>query len=232
MELYLIRHGESFNNVQTDPRQRVCDPPLTDRGRQQAQGVAERLSDVAWAHPAADSEAPRPQLTRLYTSPMLRTLETTEAIRQTTGLTPHVWIDLHEHGGIWLDYGDDRGPVGLPGLNGSEMATRFPHFVLPESIGAAGWWNRPWEDTEAAFARGQRAAQELRSWVGAEERIGLVSHGGSGDSLISALLELPFQPYTRFGQHNTAISRLDLTDQRVQLRFLNRIDHLPKELIS
>lgn len=231
MEIYLIRHGESTNNALSDARQRICDPPLTERGQQQARRVAERLQSLEWAQPQkVGNNAAR--LTHLYTSPMLRSLETAEAIRQATGLIPHVWLDLHEHGGIWLDYGDGRGPMGLPGMAGSEMQERFPHFILPAGLAEEGWWNRPWEDDASAFARAHRVAEALLQRAETDERLALVGHGAFGSSLISALLGLPFVPYERFDQHNAAISRLDLTAQRVRLRFLNRVEHLPPELIT
>jgi broad specificity phosphatase PhoE len=231
MEIYLIRHGESANNALADARQRVCDPPLTERGREQARRVAERLKSLDWAYPSS-SRTSGMALTRLYSSPMLRSLETAEAIRQATGLTPHVWLDLHEHGGIWLDYGDGRGPIGLAGMGRSEMQGRFPHFVLPEGWPEEGWWNRPFESDEEAYARAQRVARELEQWAETEERLALVGHGGFGSSLISVLLGLPFVPYERFVQYNTALSRVDLTPTRVRLRFLNRVDHLPNDLVT
>jgi broad specificity phosphatase PhoE len=233
MELYLIRHGQSLNNAMNETlRQRVCDPPLTELGGQQARLAAERLRSLDWARPPSWDSEDGSRLTRLYTSPMLRALETAEAIRQATELTPHVWTDLHEHGGIWLDYNDGRGQVGLPGMGRSEMQERFPHFVLPEGLPEDGWWNRPFEDEASAYGRAQRVAHGLRQWANTEERMGLVGHGGLGDSLIGALLDMPFVGHLRFNQYNTALSRLDVTPQGVKLRFLNRVDHLPAELIT
>ena len=39
MDLFLIRHGESANNALTDISQRVADPELTAKGREQAERV-------------------------------------------------------------------------------------------------------------------------------------------------------------------------------------------------
>jgi len=232
VELYLIRHGQSANNATEETGQRVCDPPLTEAGRIQARLVAERLRDLGWTRPPPRNDGNGLRLTRLYASPMLRALETAEAIRQATGLISYVWADVHEQGGIWLDSGDGRGQVGLPGIGRAEMRERFPHFVLPVEVREEGWWNRPWEDEASAYARAQRVAEELRELAGSDERVGIVSHGGFGSFLIDVLLGLPFVAYQRFSHHNTSITRVDLASGAVRLRFSNRTDHLPGELIT
>ena len=98
MELYLIRHAQSENNAQPE-EQRVEDPALTAMGRRQAGLLADWITSL--------------NLTRLITSPFLRTLETTEAIRQATRLTPEVRVQLHEQGGCYRGYGPD-GREGRP----------------------------------------------------------------------------------------------------------------------
>lgn len=231
MELYLIRHGQSANNATEETGQRVCDPPLTETGREQARLVAEWLRDLnrARVYPGGGNGL---RLTRLYASPMLRALETAEAIRRTTGLIPYVWIDVHEQGGIWLDHGDGRGQVGLPGMGRAEMWERFPHFVLPAGVREEGWWNRPWEDEASAYTRAQRVAEELREMAETDERVGIVSHGGFGSFLMDVLLGLPFTPHIRFSMNNTSVCRLILTPGGTGVRFLNRVDHLPGELVT
>jgi broad specificity phosphatase PhoE len=235
VELYLIRHGQSSNNADEETgKPRVSEPPLTEVGREQARRVAERLKSLEWARVSYDEAGAKrgQRLTRLYASPMLRTLETAEAIRRATGLVPHVWIDAHEAGGVWLDSGDGQGPVGMSGLGRAEMRERFPHFVLPAEVGEEGWWNRPWEDAEGAYARAQRVAGALRELAGTDERVGIVNHGGIGSYLIDALLGLPFTPQVRFRMNNTSICRLDVVPEGATLQFSNRTDHLSGELVT
>lgn len=233
MELYLIRHGQSANNANEEVgRPRVCEPPLTEVGRGQARLVAERLKDLNWARVSPGDGENGLRLTRLYASPMLRALETAEAIRRVTDLIPYVWIDVHECGGVWLDSGDGRGPVGLSGIGRREMQERFPHFVLPAGVREEGWWNRPHEENESAYARAQRVAGELRELGDSDERIGIVSHGGFGSFLIDALLGLPCVAYQRFSQNNTSIARIDFASDGIRLRFSNRTDHLTGEMVT
>ena len=123
MELYLIRHGQSTNNEGKHPR--VADPPLTDIGVEQARWVGESLKAEG--------------ITRLYASPMLRTLQTAQMISDIIDLPPHIFVGLHEWGGIWEARGDGTA-VQLPGLNRAGMREICPDVVLPDDVTDEGWW--------------------------------------------------------------------------------------------
>ena len=233
MELYLIRHGQSHNNA-VDGAERVCDPPLTEVGELQAPAVAQHLkSDVqksVW-----DSERRSGYgITRLYCSPMLRALQTAAPIAEALEIRAEVWIEVHEEGGIWLDKDDGRGPVGYPGMTRSEVKARFPDYVLPTEMAEVGWWNRPKETEEEWRARAGRVAAELRGrFGGTQERIGIVTHGGFANHFLHALLHNGAIQGYYFSHQNTAISRIDfLEDGSVRVRYLNRVEHLPPELVT
>ena len=46
MQLYIIRHAQSYNNALTDWTERVSDPPLTELGEQQADLLAAYLAST------------------------------------------------------------------------------------------------------------------------------------------------------------------------------------------
>ena len=50
--------------------------------------------------------------------------------------------------------------------------------------------------------------------------------------LIQHLLLGQYVPDIRFSNHNTGISRIDFDGDSVMLRYLNRIDHLPMDLVT
>ena len=150
--LYLIRHGQSENNafaaeakadVAEEPP-RTADPSLTSAGYEQAKCVADYLARETDKTDLRDGTAVEGGhgIQRLYTSAMLRALETTQPIATALGLKPEIWLDVHEEGGIWLDEGDGRGAVGRPGLTHEGIARQFPCFVQPDAITGNGWWNR------------------------------------------------------------------------------------------
>jgi broad specificity phosphatase PhoE len=234
VELYLIRHGESWNNANEHAQARVQDPPLTERGQEQARLVAAYLKNSR----KVSGEASLPQrlynlsgfgITQLYTSPMRRALHTARFISDALGIVAHVWTDIHEHGGIWLA----RDGSTLPGMTRSEILREFPDYVLPDHITDDGWWNRPWETDDEAYARSVRVAEELRRrFTDTDEKVALVTHGGFADSLLCALFHLPPAEHLRFSHHNTGITRVDITPQWTKLRYLNRVEHLPPPLIT
>jgi len=244
MKLFLIRHAQSTNNYLAEQikleeymAQRSPEPPLTDLGHRQAQLVADHLASDTY--PESEQESSEDQcgygFTRLYCSPMLRTLQTTQPITKALGLQPQVWIDIHEHGGIF--HGDpQKGPVGeCFGLTRQEMVELFPDYQLPEAITEKGWWSGGYEEMEGCYARAQRVAAEVRSWAPTmpNERIALVAHGTFIDALLKAILGQDFASQLYYSHYNTAITRLDFTPRGfLLLRYLNRTEHLTPDLIT
>ena len=128
MILYLIRHGQSANNLlaeqlnegpgqisfETYMKQRVAEPPLTEIGEKQAKRLGTYISDVA--------------ITRLYCSPMLRTMQTMQPVADALGCDPSVWLELHEHGGIFLRPGANAEAVGFPGLSRARNERNVPRI--------------------------------------------------------------------------------------------------------
>jgi len=235
MELYIIRHAQSTNQVLENQAERNFDPPLTDLGRRQAEILARHLATGTQREPSANNDHGRCGygITRLYCSPMWRALQTAQPVGQTLGLAPEVWIDIHEQGGIYLDHGESGGIVGYPVKTRSEILREFPNYILPEGITEQGWWNQGKEDRAACIGRAIRVAQELYKRSESEERIAIISHAGFIDALLKTFLNQLPGPHLWYHQYNTAISRIDFgRDGRVQVRYLNRVDHLPPELIS
>lgn len=250
MRVLFIRHGQSANNVLAESHGhdyatymagRLHEPPLSDIGRRQAELLAERLA-AATANPPAPSarlgwvttEYP---ITRLYVSPMLRALQTALPISRTLGLQPEVWVDIHEHGGVFTGNPELGNVVGYPGLTSAEMAEQFGTYRLAAGVGANGWWTGGFEEMDVCYTRACRVAEQLHVLHGECEgtTIALVTHGTFLDALMHALF-VPNDPYgnrVHFSHLNTAVSRVDFgKGGRVALRYMNRIDHLPLDLVT
>lgn len=242
MELYIIRHAQSTNNALADERERVCDPPLTAIGRRQAELLAAHLAAGRDIHPQptrAWNVAPGTNshggygIQRLYTSAMRRALQTAWPIGRALGLQPEVWLDLHEHGGIWLDHGPEIGIRGYGGITRSELAVEFPGVIVPAALTDAGWWHGSHEALAAAEERAARVAETLRTWGQRDERIAIITHGAFATLLLRALLgESPVQPVF-YHLDNTSISLVRFrNNNELSVRYLNRLDHLPAELVT
>lgn len=243
MELYIIRHAQSTNNVSMlyDGMNREVDPPLTELGLQQAQTVADYLVTAhnidTWVDQRPDErEAIHGfNISTLYCSPMKRALQTCQPIAEALRLNPEVWIDLHEHGGMYKDHGEKRGIVGYSGMTRAEMQETFPNYILGDDVTDLGWYDPDGgaEDIAGCQARAIRVAKTLREQVTTNERIALVTHGTFSDCLIKALLNLLPGHDVHFNHYNTAISRVDFREGgKTVLRYTNRVNHLKPELIS
>lgn len=77
--LYLVRHGENRANLTKEFSYRKIDYPLTDKGRLQAEQTAHFFNDK--------------RIDKVYASPLLRAVETAEAIARVT----HNQVIVHEN---------------------------------------------------------------------------------------------------------------------------------------
>ena len=242
MELFIIRHAQSTNNTLSDEHLRVVDPPLTEIGRRQAELVAgylARSSDCGTAPCESESQnggnGAHFGAKRIYVSAMQRALETATPIGRALGLDPEVWVEVHEHGGMWLDHGAPAGIVGYPGMTRGQIAARFPATRLPAGVTEAGWYDPAcgFESWELARVRAERVAAQLRAWVDPDDRILMVTHGGFSSLLLGALFSVPTTARLFFHHDNTGITRVRFrADGQVSLRYQNRVTHLPAELIT
>lgn len=220
MELYLIRHGQSTNNAALP---HIADPPLSDLGKQQAYYAGKTLQ--------------REGISRLYCSPMLRALQTAEIIGGVLSLAPHVYIGLHEWDGIWEESVGRFGAT-LPGLTRSEMKEVCPNVVLPQEVTDEGWLFTQWEDVELMLRQANHNAENFIAHLhaihdGSDERVAAISHGGFLSTLIGTFFRLPPNDDSdRFAHHNAAISKIRRAARGTQLRYLDRICHLPKGMIT
>jgi 2,3-bisphosphoglycerate-dependent phosphoglycerate mutase len=227
MELYIIRHGQSTNNVsmQNNQYDREADPPLTELGQKQAEAVATFLASGVNREKLASSSSNGGDaqqgfgITRLFCSPMLRTLQTCQPISRALGLKPEIWIEIHEHGGLYLDYRDERGLVGFPGLSRTQIMTDFADYTVPDAITEQGWWNPalPPEDIAGAQARAIKVAAAIRQNSELSQRWALVTHGTFADCLVKALLDQLPRNDVYFHHYNTAITRIDFLPESVPL---------------
>ena len=250
MRLIFIRHGQSANNVRAETAHedydgylaaRSPEPPLTELGHRQARQLAEVLA-TAGERPRSGSArsswvADEHPVTALYTSPMLRALQTTAPLVQALGLTPTVWVDIHEHGGIFTGNPEQGNVCGYPGLGRSAISAQFPGYVIGPGVEEDGWWRGGYEEMAGCYARARHVATTLYSWAvnEPEATVALVTHGTFLDNLFHVLLA-PQEEYDdriHFSHLNTALSRIDLRpDGRLAVRYLNRVDHLGPEWVT
>jgi len=195
----LVRHGES---TWAGLWKGQGDPPLSDKGREQARIVAQRLR----SEPIA----------ALYTSDQRRAAKTAEIIGQSLDLQPQPDPRLRE-----LDVG------AWSGLTVEEIAERFP-----DQFRAWGKYEdiRPGGGEMFREMR-QRATAALQEIAGAHpgQTVCLVTHGGVVYALRghAAGLELGFELFRGLPvNRNTAVTTLHLQDGTWRVGLLMDASHL------
>ncbi len=240
MQFYFIRHGQSANNLlwrlTGSSRGRSEDPELTETGKQQSHALAQALRG---ANPnTATKSSDRLNLTginltHLYTSLMVRAVATGTIIANALDLSLVAWEDLHEGGGIYLEDEATGERNGQAGKNRAYFEEHYPDLILPESLGDDGWWNRPYEGREQRSVRAKRFLHGLLERHGNnEDRVGVVSHGGFYNDLLAELLALPERDGYWFVLNNTAVTRIDFHPEDIVLVYMNRVDYLPRDLVT
>lgn len=104
MILIFIRHGQTTGDVE-DRYGGEYEDHLTPLGRQRARGVADKLVDLG--------------IKKMYTSPMIRTMETASIIAQKLKLPPEIKKEFRERNSYGV----------LSGMTKTEAAAKFPEQV-------------------------------------------------------------------------------------------------------
>ena len=244
MQLYMIRHAQSENNelwARTGSSNgRSPDPLLTEIGEQQARHLGQHIARN-WEKANPNSDLHNRQgfnFTHLYCSLMVRAIATGSAISTKVNIPLVAWEIIHEFGGIFERNEETNERLGLPGPNRDYFERYYPHLILPETLGQAGWWERPYEPGEQAMQRAQLFLEMLQQRHSREDRVAIVTHGGFIVAVLRNLFGFATLDSSENANriwlhaHNTSITRLDFSEKQVDLIYLNRLDHLPDKLIT
>jgi 2,3-bisphosphoglycerate-dependent phosphoglycerate mutase len=246
-KLYLIRHAQSQNNEIWDGRGdnqpgRVPDPEITALGHRQAAVLAEHLAHPQAEprqHPYAGTRETHFGLTHLYCSLMTRSILTAEYIAQACGLELEALPDIFEKHGIY-DIDEAGNLQGQPGPGRDYFSERFARLRLPAEFDDSGWWNRPVEDEAAFLQRMKHVVAGLRErFQDSDDTVAMVVHGDFIDQFVNELMGVVrHQPnydshwVANWTFHNTSITRIDIVRGSHNVVYLNRIDHLPNDLVT
>lgn len=242
MQLFLIRHGQSANNVTWGQahhyNHRVSDPLLTENGRRQANALAHFLASHGETDAPEDSD---PQniggfaITHIYCSLMERAVATGEIVSRRLGLPLVSWPEIHEGGGVFSQETESGERTGVAGPGREYFKTHHPKLALPQSLGPSGWWNRPYEELPELLTRARHVQEDLLQRHGnSAHRVALITHVGFCHFFLSELLNVPATEERThwFHLNNTGISHISFEERRTKVNYLNRVDFLPTDLIT
>jgi broad specificity phosphatase PhoE len=200
MRVILARHGETAAN-RDGLGLGLQDPPLTEKGRLQADALAEALA-------AAKVEA-------IYSSPLRRALDTAAAIASHHGLE------------VLVDEGLTEMNVGeLDGLTFDEMRARYPDFLSRWVSEEAGTLKMP--GGECLQDVQDRALECLRRLTERHERgpIVLVTHNFTIHMLLCHSLNMAICDFRRLRHDLAAFSTLEVRNRRSLVIQMNDTCHL------
>jgi broad specificity phosphatase PhoE len=201
MRLLLIRHGESVANAE-GRLQGHLDIPLSGRGRQQAELLAERLAPLG--------------VESLYTSPLLRAKGTAQIV------AGRLRLPVEERPALM-----ERNVGELAGLTRDEIVARFPRYMPARTqlrqIEIEGF------EQDAEFA--QRVKDALAAIIDAHAQgtVAVITHGGIIFSFCRQTLRMPTVRPGPFPVENASITTFDIVRgeaPRATLVTLNDTCHL------
>lgn len=198
MLIYIIRHGETYGNLtgfgfgETD---------LTPNGRRQIAFLGKRFINTP--------------INKIYTSPLIRAVKTTNAIRSFHPDTP---IEIHSQ---LLEKGTAPDYIGLSDeelLNLCPFATIIPREPLGE------------EDDTAAYNRAVSFIEKIKKENSFDSTIIVVAHGTFNSYLVLAALGFPFKENFNFSHLNTGVTLVQYLYEndvlKTKLKYLNDTSHL------
>lgn len=176
-DLYLARHAESTHGGRGVIKGHL-DVPLSERGIQQAELVAERL--------ATDDIA------AIYSSTLIRSLQTAEIIAEPHGLTPETVSDFRER-----CFGDAEG----------EAVEQIKRELEAAEVQWNEWCPNGGETRKDVVERGRPALESVcEDWP--DETIVVVAHGGFNCGIIADVLCGQPRFGYRIAQDHTCLNHL------------------------
>ena len=203
--ILLIRHGENDFTKKHKLAGYTPNVHLNERGQSQAQALADALKEVP--------------IKAIYSSPLLRTRQTAEALSRLTGVAPTAEDGLREMG-----YGE------WEGLKQDEVKQRWPDAF---EYWAADVASRGTPGGETAFqvaARAMRVVEAIRSRHQSGNVL-LVSHKATLRIITCALLGLDVRLFReRIAQPVAALTMFAVTEKAALLTIFGDRSHLSQEL--
>lgn len=202
-QVVFVRHGEQYvPNQRTGPVGEMVDPPLSERGQQQAKLVGERFSTE--------------KVDAVYSSPLRRALETGQQIARHHRLEPIVMHDLREVE-VFRDMPADQSAadyMGVPLLLG----------IRERMIREKSWDVYPYSESSFEFRRRTVNAVEAIIAVNEGKRVVVACHGGVINAYIGHIIGTPFDMF--FRPAHTSVSIIAAGEGIRAVHSLNDTHHL------
>ena len=203
MRIYLVRHGETEWN-----RARIfqgrSNLPLNQEGRKQVKALALALKNKP--------------LNAIYTSPLIRALETARLIKV---FHPSIPI-FEEKGLIEMDLGE------FDGMKAQDWAEQYPDFRKAWNENPASVKMPGGESLKEVQVRAKDTLERITRIYPPDTTILISSHNFVNLTILCDLLEIPLHRFRELRQENAAFNVICKKGDRLYVELVNERSHLKK----
>lgn len=203
LRIILVRHGETDWNRENRLQGRM-DIPLNQKGKVQADALALALKDEA--------------LTAIYSSPLVRAMETARSIRRSHPFTPL----FEERGLVDMSLGD------FDGIEFGQWASDFPDFYKAWQTAPACLRMPGGETLQDVQKRAIETLDRAASLHPSGSTLLLCSHNFVNRTLLCHALEIPLNRYREIHQHAGALNILYQHEGQLRAEVVDDLSHLAK----
>jgi len=203
MRIYLVRHGETeWNRVRRF--QGRSNLPLNKKGKKQVKALALALKNKP--------------LTAIYTSPLIRALETARLIKV---FHPSIPI-FEEKGLIEMDLGE------FDGIKAQDWAEQYPDFRKAWNENPASVKMPGGESLKEVQVRAKHTLERITRIYPPDTTLLISSHNFVNLTILCDLLEIPLRRFRELRQENAAFNLIRKKGDRLYAELVNERSHLKK----
>ncbi len=201
MRIYLVRHGETeWNRIQRF--QGRINLPLNKKGKKQAKALALALRNIP--------------LKAIYTSPLIRALETSYFIKDFHPSTPI----FEEKGLIEMDLGE------FDGMKVQDWVEQYPDFRKAWNENPATFKMPGGESLKEVQIRAKETLERITSIYPSDTTILLSSHNFVNLTILCDILKIPLNRFRELRQENATINIINKKEDQYYVELLNERSHL------
>ena len=200
MRIYLVRHGETeWNKVRRF--QGRSNLPLNREGKHQVRALASALKNIP--------------LTAIYTSPLLRALETARQIKVFHPSTPI----FEDNGLIEMDLGE------FDGMKVEDWAEQYPEFRKAWNENPACVRMPGGESLKEVQDRAKKTIERIAGLYPPDTTILISSHNFVNLTLLCDILKIPLNGFRDLRQENAAFNIISKKGDRFHAELVNEHSH-------
>ena len=204
IRIFLVRHGETeWNRIHRF--QGRSDIPLNRKGKEQARALAQALKEKT--------------ITAIYSSPLIRSLETARHIKKFHPSSPL----FQEEGLLEMDLGK------FEGMEAQRWIIEYPEFRRIWEKNPASMTMPGGESLQEVQSRAVEALDNILQHYAPESTVVICTHNFVIIAILCHAMQISFDRFRECGQETAAMNVLYKDGERFQVTVVNDRSHLKKD---